>query len=55
MPFLVQPCWQTRKLGVFTWDTILQLDSPHMSFVTYQDDNNQQDNNKVITANNIYI
>ena len=42
MPFLIQTCWQTRKLGVFTWDTISQLDSPHISFVTYQDDNNQQ-------------
>ena len=42
MPFLMQTCWQTRKLDVFTWDIISQLDSPHMSLVTYQDDNNQQ-------------
>ena len=42
MPFLTQTCWQARKLGVFTWDTISQLDSPHTSFVTQRDDNNQQ-------------
>ena len=42
MPFLMQTCWQTRKLDVFTWDNISQLDSSHMSSVRYQDNNNQQ-------------
>ena len=42
MPFLTQTCCQTRKLGVFTWDTISQLNNRQTSFVTYQDDNNQQ-------------
>ena len=41
LSFLMQTCWQTRK-QVFLPETPSHIDNPHMSFVTYQDDNNQQ-------------